>query len=213
LRRELVEAALTLDRLGLNQGQAGNLSLRQDSSSMLITPSGIRPGKLQSSDLVSMDFTGERQGGQRQPSSEWQMHARIYQARTDLQALVHTHSPYATALACMERGIPPFHYMVAQAGSDHIPCAPYALFGSTELADHCATTLGTELRACLMARHGMLCGGKSLEGAINLALSVEHLAKIYCCALHIGDPGELSQAQMQQVLEQMTGYGQPAQRD
>ncbi len=213
MRRELVTAALTLDRLGLNQGQAGNLSLRQEPSSMLITPSGIRPDKLQSNDLVAMSLTGGCRDGQRQPSSEWQMHARIYQTRPDLQALVHTHSPYATALACMERGIPPFHYMVAQAGSDHIPCAPYALFGSAELADNCAATFGTELRACLMARHGMLCGGKSLEDALNLALSVEHLAKIYCCALQIGDPGELNPAQMQQVREQMTGYGQPAQRD
>ena len=120
MRQILLEAALKLDRLGLNQGAAGNLSLRLESQTMLITPSGVAPDKLVVADLVSVDFDGCFDPAQRRPSSEWCLHARVYQARPDLKALVHTHSPFATALACLERELPAIHYMVALAGG----CAP-----------------------------------------------------------------------------------------
>jgi len=208
LRQALLDTALRLDALGLNQGQTGNVSARRDPTGMLITPTGIAAQQLTATDLVSMDTAGAQDRGQRRPSSEWQLHARIYQARPDLMALVHTHSPYATALACLGRSIPAFHYMVVLAGGNQIPCAPYATFGSVALADHCLGALGTELRACLMANHGVLAGGESLQAAADLAVNVEHLAKIYCLSLQIGDPIMLTEAQMQQVHERMGDYGQ-----
>ena len=208
MRQALLDTARRLDALGLNQGQAGNVSLRWDPPGMLITPSGIAADKLTATDLVCMDLDGARDHSQRRPSSEWRLHARIYQARPDLLALVHTHSPYATALACLGQGIPAFHYMVALAGGNQIPCAPYATFGGEALADHCVGALGTTLRACLMANHGLLAGGESLEAATDLAVSIEHLAKIYCLASQIGDPAELTETQMQQVHERMNDYGQ-----
>jgi len=203
-----VNATRMLDRLSLNQGLAGNLSLRQDPPGMLITPTGMGPGVLTAEDMVAVDFDGSQEPGQRRPSSEWCLHARVYQARPDLKALVHTHSPYATALACLEREIPAFHYMVAMAGGTRIPCAAYATFGGSGLAEQCLNALGTRLRACLMAHHGLLAGGESLDAALNLAVAVEHLAKIYCLASQIGDPVPLSTAQIQQVQERLADYGQ-----
>jgi len=208
LRSELLGAARKLERLGLNQGQAGNLSLRASPQSMYITPSGIAVDKISENDLVLIEFDGSVEPGQRRPSSEWYLHARVYEARSDLRALVHTHSPYATALACLERELPAFHYMVALAGANQIPCSDYATFGSVALAEHCVKSLGSEIRACLMAHHGLLAAGQTLDDATDLAIGIEHLAKTYCIAKQIGQPRLLTEAQMRQVHERMRDYGQ-----
>ena len=208
MRTDILDAARKLDRLGLNQGQAGNLSLRASPQSMFITPSGIAADKLGENDLVLIEFDGSVDPEQRRPSTEWCLHARVYEARSDLKALVHTHSPYATALACLEQELPAFHYMVALAGANQIPCSDYATFGSVALAEHCVKSLGTETRACLMAHHGLLAAGQNLDEATDLAIGIEHLAKIYCIAKQIGQPKLLTEAQMRQVHERMRGYGQ-----
>jgi L-fuculose-phosphate aldolase len=208
LRSDLLGAARKLDRLGLNQGQAGNLSLRTDSQSMFITPSGIAADMLTENDLVLVKFDGSVDSEQRRPSSEWCLHAHVYEARSDLKALVHTHSPYATALACLGQELPAFHYMVALAGANQIPCSDYATFGSVALAEHCVKSLGTKTRACLMAHHGLLAAGQNLDDATDLAIGIEHLAKIYCIAKQIGQPKLLTEAQMRQVHERMRDYGQ-----
>ena len=135
------------------------------------------------------------------------MHAAIYAVRTDAKAIVHTHSPRATALACAGRGIPPFHYMIALAGGD-VRCMPYATFGTQELSDRVLAALD-ERRACLLAHHGMIAVGATLRDALALAVEVETLAEIYWRALSIGQPETLADAEMDVVLEKFRTYGQP----
>jgi len=153
-----------------------------------------------------MTLAGEARGNVL-PSSEWRFHRDIYAARADAQAIVHTHAPFATTLACMHRGIPPFHYMVAVAGGKDIRCAPYATFGTQELSDHAVAALAGR-RACLLANHGMIAIGASLDGALALAVEVETLAEMYWRALQIGEPSPLPDAEMDVVLEKFRTYGQ-----
>src|SRR5262249_53087245 len=150
-------------------------------------------------DVVAMTMDGAAQGP-RTPSSEWRFHRDIYAARAEAQAIVHTHSPFATTLSCLERGIPAFHYMIAVAGGSDIRCAPYATFGTQELSDHALRALNGR-RACLLANHGMIAMGASLAEAFALAVEVEALAEQYWRALQIGQPIILSDAEMGRVLE------------
>ena len=154
-----------------------------------------------------MTLDGEARGALL-PSSEWRFHRDIYAARADAHAIVHTHAPFATSLACLHRGIPPFHYMVAVAGGTDIRCAPYATFGTQALSDHAVAALAGR-RACLLANHGMIAVGASLERALALAVEVETLAEMYWRALQIGEPVLLPDAEMDVVLEKFATYGQP----
>ena len=124
-------------------------------------------------------------------------------------AVLHCHPIHATALACHDRGIPAFHYMVAVAGGDEIRCASYATFGTKELSDNVVSALG-QRTACLLARHGMVTLGKDLESALRVAVEVETLARMYLQALQVGEPPLLSAEQMQAVHAQFRGlhYGQ-----
>ena len=161
-------------------------------------------------DLEPLDFPLVTVAGQwfgrRKPSSEWRFHRDIYLARPDAGAIVHTHSRYATALACTEQGIPAFHYMVAVAGGADIRCAPYATFGSQLLSDHAVKAL-EERRACLLANHGVIALGADAETALSLASEVENLAAQYCAALSVGVPSLLDQSEMDRVLEKFRTYG------
>lgn len=159
-------------------------------------------------DAIEVDLYGGVLAGTLRPSSEWPMHAAIYRARPDAQAIVHCHSRHATALACCGRDIPAFHYMVAAAGGDSIRCAPYALFGSGALAEHALTAL-RDRRACLLGNHGQIALGSSLEAALALAVEVEELAAQYGAALAIGEPRILDDAEMREVMRRFAGYGQP----
>lgn len=140
-REEIIDYALKLSRAGLNVNSSGNLSVRFDSpegKGFLITPTGLPYDETEPEDLVRILFTDNgcyKAVGSRQPSSEWNLHAFLYQTRPDINAVVHTHSPYATMLSCLDEAIPPFHYMVAAVGGDTLPCAPYATFGSVALAE------------------------------------------------------------------------------
>ena len=133
------------------------------------------------------------------------MHARILQARADVNAIVHTHSPYATALECTRRPIPPFHYMAAAAGGSDVPCVSYATFGTQELAAGAAAAL-TDRNGCLLANHGVLAVGHSVADALALALEIETLAQQYCIAVQVGQPVLLTDAQMAAALEAFAGY-------
>ena len=157
-----------------------------------------------------MTLEGEARGT-RLPSSEWRFHRDIYRARRDVNAVVHTHAPFATTLACLHRGIPAFHYMVAVAGGRDIRCAPYATFGTQELSDHAVAGLAGR-DACLLANHGMIAVGASLARALALAVEVETLAEMYWRALQIGEPRLLPDAEMDVVLEKFRTYGQPGMR-
>ena len=173
----------------------------------LITPTGVPYAQTVPEQIVAMTLGGEARGTLR-PSSEWRFHRDIYAARAEVQAIVHAHAPFATSLACLHRGIPPFHYMVAVAGGKDIRCAPYATFGTQELSD-CALEALDGRRACLLANHGMIAIGPSLEQALALAVEVEMLAEMYWRALQIGEPVQLSDGEMDAVLEKFRTYGQP----
>jgi L-fuculose-phosphate aldolase len=129
--------------------------------------------------------------------------------RKDAGAVVHAHSPYATALSCLREGIPPFHYMVAVAGGTDIRCADYATFGTEALSERMLDALEGR-RACLLANHGIVAFGASLEGAFALAVEVETLARQYALARALGDPVLLSEAEMAEVLERFKSYGASA---
>jgi len=165
LRNELAAALKRLDALGLNRGSAGNLSHRCGDG-MLITPTGMGADDLRPEDLVWVGDDGTLRGDW-QPSSESPFHAAIYRVRPGLQAVVHTHSPNAAALACLRRTLPAFHYMVAVAGGDDVPCVPYHLFGTEALSQAVAGAFATR-DACLMANHGLVAGGATLAKAMKV---------------------------------------------
>lgn len=206
-RKSLVDTMLAMVARGLNTGTAGNASVRSGEH-MLITPSGVAPDQLAEHDLVCVSLDGDVLNGQLKPSSEWRMHADVYAARQDINAIVHCHSHFATALACLGRDIPAFHYMVAAAGGNSIRCTPYATFGTSELAAHALEALQSR-RACLLANHGQLACGNTLRKALDLATEIETLAGQYHAALAIGTPAILDDEEMAKVLTLFSTYGQP----
>lgn len=205
LRAEIIRTSLKMNALGINQGKSGNVSARTDNG-FLVTPTGIPYEDTKPAQIVAMRMHGTHEGDVL-PSSEWRFHRDIYAARADVGAIVHTHAAYCTTLACMDRGIPPFHYMVAAAGGKDIRCAPYATFGTQELSDHALVAL-QDRKACLLSHHGMIACGPSLEKALALAVEVESLARMYWQALQIGEPALLSDAEMATVLDKFATYGQ-----
>ena len=206
LRAAIVASARAMNTAGINRGKSGNVSARAGAG-FLITPTGIPYDATTEDDIVAMTLDGEAHGN-RAPSSEWRFHRDLYRARDEFNAIVHAHAPFATALACLHRGIPPFHYMVAVAGGPDIRCAPYATFGSPELAVLAVAAMA-DRRACLLANHGMIAAGHDLAGALALAIEVEGLAEMYWRALQIGEPALLSGAEMEIVLGKFRTYGQP----
>ena len=205
LRNEIIRTALRMNELGINQGKSGNVSARIENG-FLVTPTGIAYEETRPEQIVSMRMDGSHEGSVL-PSSEWRFHRDIYAARAEINAIVHSHAPYATTLACMDRGIPPFHYMVAAAGGNDIRCAPYATFGTQSLSDHVINAL-QDRRACLMSHHGMIACGENLQKALALAVEVESLARMYWQALQIGEPALLSEAEMRVVIDKFRIYGQ-----
>jgi L-fuculose-phosphate aldolase len=204
MRAELLAIAQQLAALGLNKGTSGNVSVRHEDG-FLITPSGIDVAEMQTSSMVIMSMDGTTQSAGK-PSSEWRFHRDIYQAKPQVGAVVHTHSMFATTLACLQKDIPPFHYMIAMAGGDNIPCAPYALFGTQALSDSAIAAL-KDRKACLLANHGMIAIGRDLKQALAITQEVETLCEQYWRALQIGQPYILSQQEMAEVFEQFKGYG------
>lgn len=204
MRAELLAIAQQLAALGLNKGTSGNVSVRHEDG-FLITPSGMDVADMQTSSMVIMSMDGTTQSAGK-PSSEWRFHRDIYQAKPEVGAVVHTHSMFATTLSCLQKDIPPFHYMIAMAGGDNIPCAPYALFGTQALSDSAIAAL-KDRKACLLANHGMIAIGRDLKQALAITQEVETLCEQYWRALQIGQPYILSQQEMAEVFEQFKGYG------
>ncbi len=205
LREAIIRTSLQMNALGINTGKSGNVSARTGPG-FLVTPTGIPYDKTRPEQIFAMCMDGTHEGNTL-PSSEWRFHRDIYAARADVNAIVHTHATYATTLACMDRHIPSFHYMVAAAGGSDIRCAPYATFGTQELSDLALTALH-ERRACLLSHHGMIACGADLDKALALAVEVETLARMYWQALQIGEPALLSEVEMAIVLEKFARYGQ-----
>ena len=205
LRRALIAAARSLQKHQLGTGTAGNLSARIEQG-YLITPTGMDYEVLTPADIVSMDLRGNRAEGDLKPSSEWRFHHDIYAERSDTEAIVHTHSPYATALACTRQDLPAYHYMVAAAGGSSIRCAKYATFGTQELSDHALAALA-ERQACLLANHGVIALGKDVASAFKMAQLVEELARQYLLCRMLGEPVLLDESEMNVNLEKFKDYG------
>ena len=168
-REALIATARAMNDSGLNRGTSGNLSLRHGGG-MLITPSGVPYAALRPEEIVYVDEHGAPRDGLR-PSSEWRFHHDIYRARPEASAILHAHPVHCTALACLNRPMPAFHYMVAVAGGRDIRCAPYATFGTHALSDHVLRALAGR-KACLMANHGLVCFASSLPRALERALDL-----------------------------------------
>jgi L-fuculose-phosphate aldolase len=202
-RQRIVGTCRSFEAKRLSQGTSGNASLRWGDG-MLITPSAVPYDQMHPTDVAWIGFDGSRRG-RRPPSSEWRFHLRILGQRRDVDAVVHVHSPSATALACLRQPIPAFHYMVAVGGGDSIRCAPYRLFGTDELADAVVEAL-TDRRAALLANHGQVALGADLDAATALAVEVEALAEQYLLARTVGEPARLTEAEMVDVLDRFVHY-------
>lgn len=210
-RQSAVDAVVRMDALGMNRGSSGNLSLRwrhEGREGMLITPTGMGADELRPQDLVWRGWDGTLVGDW-QPSSEWHFHQALYLARPDLQAVVHSHATHAAALACLRRPLPAFHYMVAVAGGDDVPLAPYHLFGTEALSQAVARAMW-QRDACLMANHGLVAAGRTLAQAMKVAQEIESLCEIYLKALAVGEPVLLSREEMAVVIERFSHYGKTA---
>jgi L-fuculose-phosphate aldolase len=209
LRHALVAAAVRLDAAGLNVGSSGNLAVRVDGG-LLVTPSGIPPGALTTADVVLLDPAGGvvHPTG-RVPTSEWRLHVELLARRPDVGAVVHTHSPEATAAAAVGAAVPAVHYVVARFGAAELPCAPYATYGTADLAAAVAATLGTTGTACLMANHGAVAVAGDLDAAVALALDVEWFCGVHRRAVQLGVPAVLPAEEIERVAALAATYGQP----
>ncbi len=205
-RIALIEAAQSLSSLGLNSGTSGNISIR-DGQAMLITPSAIPYNNLKPEMIAQMSLTGAGAwSGPKRPSSEWRFHLDILNARPEINAIVHTHAPFATALAMARRSIPACHYMVTRFGGGDVRCAPYALFGTAELSTLALAAL-QDRTACLLANHGLIATGASLAAAMACAVELETLAHQYILSLAIGGPILLSTQEIADAKNQFaTAY-------
>ena len=207
LARDIIDTCLRMNALGINQGTSGNVSARCEAG-FLITPSGVSYEALEPADIVLMSFDGSVHSDLK-PSSEWRMHRDIYLNHETADAVVHLHPPHATALSCLREDIPPFHYMVAVAGGRDIRCSEYATFGTSALSEVMLDALQNR-KACLLANHGLIAFGATLEKALGLAVEVEALARQYLLARQAGEPVLLSDEQMDVVIEKFSTYGMQA---
>jgi L-fuculose-phosphate aldolase len=204
IRRAIVEIYVALAGLGMNTGSTGNISVRFGSG-MLITPTGCTEDTLRPGDVVHANFDGSSKAVLR-PSSEWAMHAEIYAHVAGTHAVIHTHADHCVALSCLRKPIPAFHYMIHSFGGNDVPCVGYHPFGTRELGRAAAQALETRT-ACLLANHGMLSLGKTLQAAFDTALRLEAMARQYLLALSIGEPVLLSDKEMAVVARQFEDYG------
>ena len=208
LRKRIIATCLEMNASGLNRGTSGNVSVRYNDG-FLITPSGLPYDETYPIDIVFVNFAGEATG-RRKPSSEWRFHRDILKSRPEVNVVLHTHSTFATTLACIHKEVPSFHYMIAVTGAKKIRCAPYATFGSQELSENAVAALHGS-RACLLANHGMIILADDLKAALRLGLEVEGLCEQYWRALQAGEPHILSEEEMDHVLEKFKTYGATAQ--
>jgi len=208
-RNQIIEYSIKLNSTNLSPLRSGNISLRgkeDDKEGYLITPSGKKYETLKAEDIVFMGLNEElRDTSNQNPSSEWRFHRDIYLNKKEAQAIVHAHSPHATAVSSHGKTIPPFHYMIALAGGEDIKCADYATFGTEELSNNVIKAL-EKRSACLMSNHGQVAFGKNLEDAFELAQEVENICHQYTIALKLGKPKILSFEEMKKVLDKAKNY-------
>jgi len=206
-REAIVDAVRFLEDKRLNHGSAGNVSMRFGDG-LLVTPTGGRGDWLTPDDIVHIALDGEVRGGGK-PSSEWRFHAGILRTRPEAQAVVHTHADCCVALSCLRKPIPPFHYMIASFGGNDIPCSRYEPFGSPALAEVAIEAIKGHF-ACLLANHGMIAMGRSLQHALDLTVKLETLARQYILACQVGEPVLLDAEELVEVHSRYGSYGAAA---
>lgn len=206
-RKLIVEYGKKLIETGLTKGTGGNLSIfNRKENLMAISPSGIDYFKTRPEDVVVLDLDGNVVDGDKKPSSELGMHSIFYRRRNDIDAIIHTHTVFATTLSCLNISLPPVHYLVALAGLD-VRCAKYATFGTEELAKNAFEAM-KDRNAVLLANHGLLAGAKDLANALNITEEIEYCAELYYRAKSIGEPVILPEEEMKLMLEKFKTYGQ-----
>lgn len=207
-REALVRQVRRLGELGLLPITAGNVSVRLDAERMLITPSGLDYATIEPTDLAVVRLADASHEGPYAPSSETPLHTGIYRTDADVNAVVHTHSRFATTLACLGWELPPIHYYLTTISPDgRVPVAPYGLYGSAELTANVVGTLrDSGSAACLLANHGAIAVGPSLDRAAARAIVLEEVAMLYHQARQVGEPALLNQDQVAEVADKIVGY-------
>lgn len=208
-RELIVEYGKKLSASGLCPGTSGNISIyNAEKNLMAISPSGIDYFETKPEDVVITDLEANVVDGNRKPSSEWALHTIFYRNKPDARAVVHTHSVYCTTFAVLGEPIRAVHYVIGDANTDAVPCAPYHTFGTVELAEEAIKVCG-DSNAVLLGNHGIVTCGKDIKGAFSLANNLEYIAKLQYQAMCIGKPNILTSEQMDVVMEKFKGYGQP----
>lgn len=206
-RQAVVDYCKLMMARGLTKGTGGNISIfDRDSGYMIISPSGIDYDVLTAEDVSIVDLKGNLVAGEKKPSSEFPMHAIFYARRDDINAIVHTHSPFATTIASLRWDLPAVSYLVAFAGKN-VRCASYATFGTQELAEHAFEGM-KDRKAVLLANHGLLAGATNIATAFAVAEEIEFCCEVYTRTKAIGEPVILEDAEMDVMAEKFKSYGQ-----
>ena len=208
LKEEVIKFAKKLNTTNLSPLRSGNISVRakvNNFNGFLVTPSGKKYETLKTDEIVFVSLNGEYDNNGQIPSSEWRFHQDIYLNKESAKAIVHAHSPYATAVWAFGKAIPAFHYMVAIAGGDNIRCSKYATFGTKDLSKNIIKAL-EKRKACLMSNHGQVAFGDNLDEAFELAEEIENICHQYIITLRVGKPRILSSQEMKNVLRKIKNY-------
>ena len=207
-REQVVEYGRKMIELGITVGTFGNVSCyNPEQNLMAISPSGLDYFKTKPEDVVVLTPDGEKVDGDRKPSSEYDMHRIFYQKRPGVNAVIHTHSVYATTLGCLHWSIEPIHYIIAYAGAD-VPCIPYVTFGTYELAKAAYEAMGNDHNACILGNHGLLSVGPTLSYTLDVAQQIEFLSQLYYNCKLAGGGVNLSKEDLDVVLGQFVTYRQ-----
>lgn len=207
-REFVAEYGRKMSAARLSTGTSGNISVYDAQKQLIaISPSGMDYFSITPEDVCVTDLEANVVDGIRKPSSEWALHTLFYKRRPDVRAVIHTHSMYCTTFAVLGMPIEAVHYVIGDAGSDTVPCAPYRTFGTVELAEEAVNTCGTG-NAVLLANHGLVVCGSNIAEAFSLASNMEYVAQLQYRALCIGRPNILTREMMGEVLEKFKNYGQ-----
>ncbi len=209
-RKQVVDYSKKLLASNLVKGSGGNISLSNAEKTMMaVTPSGVVYDVLEPEDIVILDMDGKKLQGDLEPTSELAFHMALQKLQPEIHAVVHTHSVYATVIACLGWELPAIHYLFGFAGQK-VPLAPYATLGTQELSDNICSVIG-ESKAVLMANHGLVAVGENLDKAFTTAEMVEYVAQLYILAKSVGEPSILDSQQMAAVIDKFKDYGQKRQ--
>jgi L-fuculose-phosphate aldolase len=207
-REQVAAFGRRLQEAGLVTGTFGNVSVFDPKSGLMaISPSGLPYDAVGAAEVAVVDLDGRRVEGARKPSSEVDLHRIFYRHRPEIAGIIHTHSVYATTLACLQAPIPPIHYLVGYAGRQ-VPCTAYYPFGTQALADAAFAAMGPG-KACLLGNHGLLALGEDIAEAFDVAEQIEYVARLYVQLKPLGAPALLTEAQIDAATAALAGYHRP----